>query len=51
MLNIIAEQIWDKIKWISLTEDELEDIILKYVKDPDDMYKVKDMINTLSIKE
>ena len=50
MLDSIAEQIWSEIKWVSITEDKLENIILSYVKDPEDMFKVKDKVMELSLK-
>ena len=51
MLNIIAEKVWNDIRWVSVTEDKLENIILSYVKDPDDMFKVKDKVMELSMND
>lgn len=51
MTEKIAKRIWDKIRWVSLTEKELDTIISSYTLNPKQINEIKSHINRLSIEE
>ena len=51
MTEKIAKRIRDKIRWVSLTEKELDTIISSYTLNPKQINEIKSHINRLSIEE
>ena len=47
----IAQAIWDKIKWVSLTNKDLDKIILSEVGNPNIVSDIREQIHKISYEE
>lgn len=51
MMNDIARKVWNEIRWVSVTDKDLENLISFHTDNPENINMVKERVLELSRKE
>lgn len=51
MMNDIARKVWDEIRWVSVTDKDLENLISFHTDKPEDINRIKKRVLELSREE